>query len=271
MSQGYPNTIGYQQTRMDKQLLKEFLEEKYLKYNSPDFIETDPVQIPHMFSDAGDIEIAGFLTASIAWGQRTTIINNAKKLMKMMDNSPYDFILNAGEKDCRIFQDFKHRTFNGVDAVSFIKSLRIIYLKFGGLKFFFENSFAVTGNLKDTLIKFRKVFIQSSMPQRTHKHISDIEKNASAKRLNLFLRWMVRKDNHGVDFGIWDKIPSSALYIPLDVHTGNVARSVGLLTRRQNDWMAVEELTSKLREFDPADPVKYDYALFGMGIFENFK
>ncbi|MFO7655547.1 MAG: TIGR02757 family protein [Bacteroidales bacterium] len=255
---------------MDKQWLRDFLEEKYQQYNQKSFIETDPVQVPHMFSVAEDIEIAGFLTSAISWGRRTTIISNAIRLMKMMDFSPYEFTLHATEHELKQLVDFKHRTFNSADITGFLLSLKTIFTEHGSLKLFFEKSYNTTGNLKETLILFRKVFVNGLMLQRTHRHISDISQNSSAKRLNLFIRWMVRNDKKGVDFGIWDKIPTSDLFIPLDVHTGNVARALGLLGRNQNDWKAVEELTANLRAFDPDDPVKYDYALFGLGVFERF-
>ncbi len=255
---------------MDKSFIREFLEERYMKYNHPDFVSTDPLQVPHMFTNTCDIEIAAFFTATIAWGQRPVIIKNACLLMKLMENSPLDYIMNADESDLNHLCKFQHRTFNGTDTISFARSLRRIYSDHGGLKALFEQHYLVSGSLKETIIQFRKIFTGQTFPLRTHKHIADIEKNAAGKRLNLFIRWMVRKDNKGVDFGIWDKIPASALFIPLDTHSGNVARKLGLLRRRQNDWLAVEELTSTLREFDPEDPVKYDFALFGSGVFEEF-
>ncbi len=255
---------------MNDSLIRDFLEEKYIKYNHQDFISSDPLQVPHMFDEPGDIEISALLTATIAWGQRTTIIKKAVQLMKMMDYKPSDFIMNAGRAEYNHLKHFKHRTFNGADTIYFVRSLKNIYTNHGGLKGLFERHYFTLGNVKETIIRFRQIFTGLSIPPRTQKHIADIEKNAAAKRLNLFIRWMVRKDKNGVDFGIWDKIPASALFIPLDVHTGRVARKLGLLRRKQNDWMAVEELTAKLREFDPGDPVKYDYALFGLGVFENF-
>ena len=255
---------------MDREWIKEFLEEKYLKYNCIDFIPTDPVQIPHQFTEQYDIEISAFLTATISWGQRKTIINSAQRLMQFMGNQPYEFVMNAGSDELELLRQFKHRTFNGTDFSYFIYSLKNIYTHYGGLGELFEKSFHSAGNIKEVLISFRKIFTGLSIPSRTQKHISDVEKNASAKRLNLFIRWMVRKDRHGVDFGIWQNIPASALFIPLDLHAGNVARALGLLKREQNDWKAVEELTYELRKFDPMDPVKYDYALFGLGIFEHF-
>jgi len=246
--------------------LKAFLDEKYLKYNNTSFIETDPIQIPRQFSEKENIEIAGFLAATIAWGQRKTIINNSLKLMKWMDNNPIDFLLNASENDYKPFLDFKHRTFNGEDCVFFIKSLRNIYLNHGGL----EEIFSHGSSVREGLINARKVFFSTEHPTTSNRQFSNVEKKSAAKRLNMYLRWMVRKDNNGVDFGIWNKISPSQLYLPLDVHTANVSRQLGLLTRKQNDWQAVEELTGKLREFDPNDPVKYDFALFGLGAFENF-
>jgi uncharacterized protein (TIGR02757 family) len=255
--------------------LKEFLDEKYDKYNRISFIESDPVSIPHQFNQKEDIEIAGFLAATIAWGQRVTIINNANKMMKLMGNSPYDFIMTAKQKDLEHFGQFVHRTFNGVDAVFFIKSLKNIYSKHGGL----ENTFQVStpGKAKTTedalnaIMYFRNIFFSIEYPQRTGKHVSNPAENSSAKRLCMYLRWMVRQDKRGVDFGIWNvTLKPSQLMCPLDVHSGNVARKLGLLKRTQNDWKAVEELTASLRKLDTKDPVKYDFALFGLGVFEKF-
>lgn len=247
------------------------LDEKYNRYNHVDFIETDPIQIPHQFGKKEDIEIAGFLTATIAWGQRTTIINNARKLMKLMDNSPYDFVINSSENEQAALQKFVHRTFNGDDCLFFIHSLRNIYLNHGGLETVFSHEFANDTKMISALVYFRKIFIEISHAKRSEKHLSDVSKNSSAKRLNMYLRWMVRNDQHGVDFGLWRKIPTSALMLPLDVHTGDVGRALGLLHRQQNDWKAVEEITEILRKFDPDDPIKYDFSLFGMGAFENKK
>ncbi len=250
-------------------MLKEFLDEKSDQYNRLEFIQSDPILVPHSFTNPEDIEISGFLTSTIAWGRRKTIIKNAFQLMNLMGNKPHDFILEASYHDLNALKHFCHRTFNGIDTVYFIKSLKNIYTKYGGLKRMFENNFARFGNLKEVLIAFRHFFFELPFSERTKKHIANIQKGASAKRLNMFLRWMVRKDNRGVDFGLWDMIPPSALYIPLDVHTGNVSRKLKLLSRKQNDWQSVEELTKKLREFNPCDPVKYDYALFGLGIFDE--
>jgi len=245
--------------------LKKFLEEKYLLYNQPSFIESDPVSIPHLFTRKEDIEISSFFTATIAWGQRTTIINNANRLMLMMDKDPYNFILNFTERDSKLFEKFVHRTFNGVDCVFFLKSLKNIYTNHGGLEKSFSGS-----DVKDRIRNFRNLFLSTKHPTRSLKHISNPAQNSASKRLNMFLRWMVRKDDCGVDFGIWKQISSKDLICPLDIHSRRVARKLGLLKRKQNDWQAAEELTAKLRLFDPNDPVKYDFALFGLGVFENF-
>ncbi len=250
--------------------LKAFLDEKYDKYNHPDFIGSDPVQIPHSFSDPYDIEISAFLSATIAWGQRSTIIKNSQRLITLMDHAPYDFVTNCSIADLKRFEYFVHRTFNGVDCVFFIKSLKNIYKNHGGLGILFQQEYMHKQNIKATIEGVRSVFFEIDHPERTNKHFSDVSRGASAKRLNMFLRWLVRNDNRGVDFGLWQKIPASALYLPLDLHTGNVARKLGLLSRKQNDWQAVEEVTSNLRKFDPTDPVKYDFALFGLGVFEKF-
>ena len=256
---------------LSPQLLKEFLDEKYDLYNRPEFIETDPIQIPHTYTIPEDIEIAGFLTATIAWGQRKSIIANAHKLMQLMGNNPSDFIINAGNEQVTRLKSFVHRTFQGDDCVFFLYALRNIYKNHGGLKSVFETSYATRKEMAEVLIDFRNIFFEiENCLERSRKHVSDVSKNAAAKRLNMFLRWMVRTDKRGVDFGLWKGIPASALYIPLDLHTGNVARKIGLLARNQSDWKAVAELTSNLRKFDPNDPVKYDFALFGLGIFEKF-
>ena len=258
---------------MTKSELRDFLNEKYDQYNRFNFIETDPISIPHQFTQKEDIEIAGFLAATIAWGQRVTIINNANKMMKLMGNSPFDFVMSAKQKDFARFDSFVHRTFNGVDAVFFMKSLQNIYKNHNGL----EGAFAPTlsnpipEQALQAISKFRNLFFSIDYPSRTKKHVSNPEENSSAKRLCMYLRWMVRNDKRGVDFGIWkDALPVSALMCPLDVHSGNVARKLGVLKRTQNDWKAVEELTGTLRKLDAKDPVKYDFALFGLGAFEKF-
>lgn len=252
----------------DYNQIKDLLEQKYQVYCRSDFIKEDPISIPHLFNRMEDIEIAGFLTATISWGQRKTIIQSANHLMKLMDYSPYEFIIQAGENDIKPLEKYKHRTFSGTDCVFFIHSLRNIYLNYGGL----ENAFKRTGydDIKSSIMKFREIFFSIPYPARTAKHIANPAAGASAKRINMFLRWMVRKDDRGVDFGIWNMVSPSRLYCPLDIHTGNVARKLGLVNRKQDDWKSLEELMSHLRVFDPEDPVKYDFALFGLGIFEKF-
>lgn len=248
--------------------LFEFLEFYHDKYNRVDFIENDPISIPHNFSKKEDIEISGFLSATIAWGKREMIIKNAKQLMQLMDNSPFDFIINHKKKDISVFENFKHRTFNYIDISYFIKALANIYKHHNGL----ENVFSIYENENSTyhaLNRFNNVFFELiNQPQRTKKHVSNPQKGSAAKRLNMFLRWMIRKDNRGVDFGIWN-IPSSKLICPLDVHTGNISRKLGLLNKPQNDWKSAEILTKELIKFDAVDPVKYDFALFGVGIHEE--
>jgi uncharacterized protein (TIGR02757 family) len=250
--------------------LKSFLDSKYDQYNRPEFIETDPIQVPHHFIRTKDIEIAGYLTATLAWGQRKTIINKSKELLQLMENSPYDFIMNACETDFARFEGFCHRTFNATDTLYFLHALKNIYTWHGGLRQLFEQGFKTGNDAGYAIACFRKVFFTSDYPERTRKHVPDVSKGSSAKRLNMFLRWMVRHDDRGVDFGLWTNIDPAWLQIPLDLHTGNTARKLGLLTRKQNDRKAVCELTNKLQSFDPHDPVKYDFALFGLGAFEKF-
>ena len=247
-----------------------FLDQKYISFNHPAFIETDPIQVPAQFTIKENIEIAGFLAATLAWGQRPTIIRNALKLVTLMNNNPLEFLLNTPEDEWVIFSDFKHRTYNGIDCLFFMKSLRNIYQNHGGLEQVFTTGYLKDHTIFSSLVHFRKIFFELEHEHRTEKHVSDVEKGAAAKRLNMYLRWMVRTDKSGVDFGLWKQIPNSALMLPLDIHTGNVARKLGLLTRTQNDWRSVEEITAKLREFDPEDPIKYDFALFGLGVFEKF-
>ncbi len=249
--------------------LKAFLDQKVLQYNTPDFIESDPVSVPHTFSNKQDIEIAAFLAAILAWGQRKTIISKTKQLLQFMHYSPFDFLINAREKDLKIFERFKHRTFLPDDCIFFMTSLKNLYTELGSLeKAFFTN--AIDNEDKGLLIDhFRNNFFKTPHLKRSEKHIGSPAGNSSAKRLNMFLRWMVRKDNKGVDFGLWSSINPNQLYIPLDIHSGRVARKMGLLKRNQNDWKSVIELTQNLRKLDPNDPVKYDFALFGMGIYEK--
>ena len=249
--------------------LKTFLDEKVTQYNTLDFIESDPVQIPHLFSLKEDIEIAGFLSATIAWGNRKMIVKNSHKMMDLMGNSPYDFVLNHQEQHLEKLEKFVHRTFNGQDLIGFIKSLQNIYTNHGGLESVFTKH-QKADSLQNAISEFKKVFFEINHLNRTEKHVSDPSKNSSSKRINMYLRWMCRQDNKGVDLGIWKSISPSLLSCPLDVHSGNVARKLGLLTRNQNDGKALAELDSKLRELDPNDPVKYDFALFGLGVFEGF-
>lgn len=251
-------------------LTAELLNKKVVEYNRPRFIKEDPIQIPHLFSQQENIEISGFLTATIAWGQRKTIISNAKYLMHLMGNDPIGFIRDAGAKDLKVLNQFKHRTFCPEDCIFFIRSLQHVYKSHGGLKETFQGLYRQSGDIRQALIDFRQIFLSESHLQRSEKHIADIGRGASGKRLNMFLRWMVRKDGRGVDFGLWDEIDPASLFIPLDIHTGTVARKLGLLKRKQNDWKAVEELTAVLKRLDPADPVKYDFALFGLGMYEDF-
>lgn len=252
--------------------IKELLDEKYFQFNNTSFIETDPISIPHQFSKKEDIEIASLLVATIAWGQRTSIINNGNKLMRLMNDEPHDFILNFTKKDAARFEGFVHRTFNSTDCVFFLNSLKHIYTKHGGLEAAFSTDFSSKEtDVKNAITNFRALFLNTEHQSRSEKHISNPSAKSSAKRLCMFLRWMVRKDKHGVDFGIWKSIKSSQLCLPLDLHTGNVSRKLGLLNRTQNDWQAVEEITSVLRTFDKNDPIKYDFSLFGLGAFEGFR
>jgi len=255
--------------KLKKSELKDFLDEKVNLYNHPKFIESDPIQIPHQFSRKEDIEIAGFLTATIAWGNRKSIIKNANQMMDLLDHSPFEFITQHKASDLEKLTPFVHRTFNGSDFMQFIKSLNYIYKNHHGLESVFAKH-AEKDSLQNSIHQFKKVFFEQPHLERTQKHISDPFKNSAAKRINMFLRWMVRNDNNGVDFGVWQSINSSQLSCPLDVHSGNVARKLGLLKRKQNDGKALAELDSALRKLDASDPVKYDFALFGLGVFEDF-
>jgi len=253
--------------------LKEFLEEKVDQYNRPDFIPNDPISIPHRFTKTQDIEIMGFWAAVLAWGQRKTIINKCNELIKLLDGAPYDFIMNHKESDLKPFLNFKHRTFNATDTLYFITFFKEYYSKNDSL----ENAFILGNNsvLKDSdlyieraLINFHHLFFSlDDYPHRTKKHIPTPARGSTCKRMNMFLRWMVRKDDKGVDFGIWQMLPSQ-LVCPCDVHVDKAARKLGLITRKQTDWLTALELTENLKQFDPDDPVKYDFALFGVGRFE---
>ena len=249
--------------------IRSFLNAKEIQYNQPKFIESDPISIPHSYLNVQDIEIAGFFAATLAWGQRKTIIKNSNRLMGAMGDSPHEFVLNHTEGDRQKLEDFVHRTFQFIDLSFFLESLQNIYRHYDSM----EDLFLIApeeNNPKHALGRFREHFFTIEHPDRSRKHVSDPFSNSAAKRLNMFLRWMVRKDKRGVDFGIWKRIPQAKLSCPLDVHSGRVARALGLLQRTQNDWTAVEELDISLRQLDSADPVKYDFALFGLGVFEDF-
>ena len=254
---------------MNKSELKEFLDEKVNLYNNPKFIESDPIQIPHLFSVKEDIEIAGFLSATISWGNRKMIIQNSHKMLNIMGNSPYDFVMSHNDNNLEKLENFVHRTFNNFDFSTFIYGLKNIYENHNGLEAVFAKN-QEKDSMQKSISEFKKVFFEINHQVRTQKHVSDPINNSAAKRINMFLRWMVRNDNKGVDLGIWKTISPSSLSCPLDVHSGNVARKLGLLSRKQNDGKALAELDLYLRKLDKYDPVKYDFALFGLGVFESF-
>jgi uncharacterized protein (TIGR02757 family) len=248
--------------------LKEFLEFKVNQYNNHSFIECDPISIPHQFSIKEDIEISAFLTSTISWGNRKAILKAANELMCLMGNSPFDFIMNSNSNQISRVSRYYYRTFNGSDLGYFILSLKNIYENHGGLELIFSNR--TNEFLHDSIANFRSIFFELPHLDRTRKHVSNPDTGSAAKRLHMMLRWLVRKDNKSVDFGIWKNISPSSLSIPLDLHSGNTARKLGLLKRKQNDLKAVIELDSICRYFDPVDPAKYDFALFGLGINEKF-
>lgn len=254
---------------MTRSELKEFLDFKVSQYNRHQFIESDPISIPHRFSQKEDIEIAGFLVATISWGNRKGIVKSGERMMELLGNSPYDFVMSHKSNQSKRLDDFVHRTFNGSDLKYFISALRNIYSLHGGIEAIFSKH-ATKDSLQPAIHHFKKLFFTSPHPERMTKHISDPFKGSAAKKINMYLRWMIRKDNCGVDFGLWKSISPSILSCPLDVHSGNVARKLGLLNRKQNDSKAVQELDFALRNLDTKDPVKYDFALFGLGIFEKF-
>ncbi len=253
------------------QEIKELLEKYYIKYNTPDFILNDPVSIPHSYTKKQDIEIAAFWTSVIAWGKRAMIIKSAKKLFELMDNAPYDFIVNHEEKDRKRFLDFKHRTFQPTDTLYFLEFLQWYYTNNKSLEQAFSRHLNENSeNVKDALIGFHELFFSLEYaPQRTQKHIPTPLRKSTCKKLNLFLKWMVRNDDQGVDLGLWKEIKPSQLLIPIDVHVERVGKRIGLLKRKQRDWKAVEELTAELKIYDPDDPVKYDFSLFGLGVMEG--
>jgi uncharacterized protein (TIGR02757 family) len=252
----------------DHKELRDFLDARVELYNRPEFIGSDPVSIPHRFSEKEDIEISGFLAATIAWGNRVSILKSADRMMSIMWNSPYDFTLNHTDNDLRGIEGSIHRTFNAEDFIYFIEALKYIYKEKGGMEQIFVQ-YQASDTLQPAIHEFRRIFFELPHNARTERHVSDPYKGSAAKKINMFLRWMVRRDDRGVDFGLWPSIPPSILSCPLDVHSGNVARKLGLLTRKQSDAKAVAELDARLRELDPSDPVKYDYALFGLGVFED--
>ena len=249
--------------------IKEFLDEMVVKYNTPQFIDSDPVRIPHQYELKEDIEISGFLAATIAWGNRKMILRNGIKLMNLMGSSPYDFVMNHHEDHLNRLDGFVHRTFNSTDLIYFIKSIKNIYANYGGMENVFTQS-VEQSSTQPAIHAFKKIFFSLPHPLRTSKHVSDPENGSAAKRINMYLRWLVRSDNKGVDFGLWKSISPRQLSCPLDIHSGNVARKLGLLTRTQNDSKALAELDFNLRQMDKDDPVKYDFALFGLGVFEKF-
>jgi uncharacterized protein (TIGR02757 family) len=268
-----------------KKELQDFLEKKVLEYNHPSFIEKDPVSVPHRFTRKQDIEIAGLFAAVFAWGNRTTIILKSNELLKGMDDAPYDFIKNHTASDLKRFLDFKHRTFNSTDLLYFIRFLKSHYLRNSSLESAFLPDLTVIKSnsilsprlsaddefaRKALSIFYKRFFSLKNAPARTQKHIASPERNSTCKRLNMYLRWMVRQDNKGVDFGIWKNISAADLICPVDLHVSRVSRGFGLITRKQTDWHTAIELTMALREMDKSDPVKYDFALFGLGVTEKY-
>jgi uncharacterized protein (TIGR02757 family) len=264
-----------------KQLsLKKFLDTKVDEYNQPSFIKDDPVCVPHLFTKKQDIEIAAFFAAIFAWGNRTTIIQKSKQLMQFMEMKPHEFCIHHNATDLKRLMEFKHRTFNTTDLLYFVEFMKFHYSKNNSLEAaFFPHPLPLTINgegnnsmiIEEALDNFYQYFFSlKDVPGRTKKHIAAPKKNSTCKRLNMFLRWMVRKDNKGVDFGIWKNISASQLICPIDLHVARVARHFNLLKRKQTDWIAALELTSNLRELDRNDPVKYDFALFGLGAMEKY-
>jgi uncharacterized protein (TIGR02757 family) len=257
---------------MLKNELKIFLDKKVVEYNQPSFILPDPISIPHLFSKKQDIEISGFFAAVFAWGNRTIIINKSRQLMNMMDDAPYDFCLHHKEKDLKRFLDFRHRTFNATDLLYFIAFFKHHYSHHKTLETAFTKWMTKKDeNVENALAGFHHYFFSlPDVPARTRKHIASPEKNSTCKRLNMFLRWMVRKDDSGVDFGIWRNIQPSQLICPVDLHVARVTKRFGLIKRKQVDWLTAIELTANLKKLDPNDPAKYDFALFGLGVMEKY-
>jgi uncharacterized protein (TIGR02757 family) len=251
---------------MSRDDMRELLERLHDRYNNESFIEADPISVPHSFTGTVDREIAGFLAATIAWGNRRAIVQSAHRMMRYMDNAPEDFVRNATEADMEYLRSYVHRTFNGVDFQDFVRGLRHIITEWGSVGNYFETRYEEHGDLRPVFSDFRRDFFAAEHDAHCEKHLSSIDKGAACKRLCMYLRWFVRHDDRGVDFGMWRRIPMSALYMPLDIHTGRMGRNLGLLNRKQSDWKAVEELTASLRELHADDPVRYDYSLFGLGI-----
>ena len=251
---------------MSREEMRELLERLHDRYNNETFIEADPISVPHSFTRTVDREIAGFLAATIAWGNRRAIVQSAHRMMRYMDNAPEDFVRNATEADMEYLRTYVHRTFNGVDFQDFVRGLRHIITEWGSVGNYFETRYEEHGDLRPVFSDFRRDFFAAEHDAHCEKHLSSIDKGAACKRLCMYLRWFVRHDDRGVDFGMWRRIPMSALYMPLDIHTGRMGRNLGLLNRKQSDWKAVEELTASLRELHADDPVRYDYSLFGLGI-----
>lgn len=256
--------------RLSQQALKEFLDEKSDQFNQPGFIENDPISIPHLFKKQQDIEIAGLLAAVLAWGKRSVIIRKCKELIQLMDGDPHNFIVQHTKKDLRRFTEFKHRTFNTVDTLYFIEFLKSFYQQHDSLEHAFHMSHGEP-TTQEGLANFHTLFFSlANAPHRTKKHIPTPDRQSACKRLNMYLRWMVRNDNRGVDFGLWKNISTAQLVCPCDLHVERVARKLKLITRKQTDWAMALELTSNLKQFDANDPVKYDFALFGLGIEEHW-
>ena len=251
---------------MSREEMRDLLERLHDRYNNESFIEADPISVPHSFTNTVDREIAGFLAATIAWGNRRAIVQSAHRMMRYMDNAPEDFVRNATQSDMEYLRTYVHRTFNGVDFQDFVRGLRHIITKWGSVGNYFESRYEEHGDLRPVFADFRRDFFAVEHDAHCEKHLSSIDKGAACKRLCMYLRWFVRHDDRGVDFGLWRRIPMSALYMPLDIHTGRMGRNLGLLGRKQSDWKAVEELTASLRELHVDDPVRYDYSLFGLGI-----
>lgn len=253
---------------MTDQQLKEYLDKLCGRYNNSEFVDSDPISIPHLFDKQEDIEVSAFLISIISWGQRKMILRSGRSLVERMDMAPAQFIALASDDQINTaVRGFVHRTFNQDDLLYFIYALRRLIGKWGSLGCFFEQSYLRSLDLRVVLAEFRAQFFDIDVAQSTTVHLSSIARGSACKRLCMMLRWMVRHDNCGVDFGLWRAIPPSALYIPLDVHSARQGRALGLLTRRQDDWKAVEQLTESLRRFDPDDPIRYDFSLFGSGVF----